>query len=343
MTIVGVGFLVPRLLLAGEPEPTETPKRSIVLLSRPDSGETDTTPPSGQESNNISQDTSAEELEPTPGAPGATGGGGGAPISTYDIMDQLTNDEIRDVVVWTDRPIAENRVSRDWVWGPGAISGPIDEPFEGDDQSERTVQYFEKGRLEVAVHRDGMWPVTGGLLAVEMISGSIQVGIDSFDEQPPAEITVFGDGETGPAYADLVQLLDQEPLGEGEAISQRIAADGRIEDVPFLARRGFMTVHPDEAGEHSIAEPFWEFMNARGEVFDGEDYVTEDLFPDPYFATGRPITEPFWVDVGGDALGQCFERRCLVYGPSEGSQWQVQSNDIGLDYFTWRYGVGVGL
>src|SRR3954470_686760 len=49
--------------------------------------------------------------------------------------------------VWTrsDRPVAAGVAARSWTWGPG--SGPtLQEPFAG---GMRTVQYFDKARMEV--------------------------------------------------------------------------------------------------------------------------------------------------------------------------------------------------
>ena len=66
------------------------------------------------------------------------------------------------------------------------------------------------------------------------------------------------------------------------------------------------------------------------------------LFPNPYYATGYPISEAYWVNVlvGGtaqDVLLQCFERRCLTYTPGNEPAWQVEAGNVGLHYFVWRY------
>jgi hypothetical protein len=61
-----------------------------------------------------------------------------------------------------------------------------------------------------------------------------------------------------------------------------------------------------------------------------------------FYATGFPITEPYWsrVPVGGtprDVLIQCFERRCMTWTPSNPAGWQVEMGNVGQHYYRWRY------
>lgn len=51
----------------------------------------------------------------------------------------------------TDRPVAEGRVSRTWMWGPGPFTNVL---FERYDEGwfldgRREVQYFDKTRMEI--------------------------------------------------------------------------------------------------------------------------------------------------------------------------------------------------
>ncbi|MEZ4568872.1 MAG: hypothetical protein R2849_00775 [Thermomicrobiales bacterium] len=48
---------------------------------------------------------------------------------------------------------------------------------------------------------------------------------------------------------------------------------------------------------HSIAGPFWTFMNSSGTIYQNGQFVTAPLFENAFFATGRPITEPYWANV----------------------------------------------
>ena len=84
-------------------------------------------------------------------------------------------------------------------------------------------------------------------------------------------------------------------------------------------------------------------MNSSGLVWVGGNLTEDLLFENPFYGTGRPITEAYWVtvDVGGtphDVLLQCFERRCLTYTPDNDPGWQVEAGNVGLHYFIWRYG-----
>jgi hypothetical protein len=67
------------------------------------------------------------------------------------------------------------------------------------------------------------------------------------------------------------------------------------------------------------------------------------LFANPYYATGYPLTEAYWVavrvaGVQRDVLTQCFERRCLTWTPSNPAGWQVEAGNVGQHYYAWRYG-----
>ncbi len=94
---------------------------------------------------------------------------------------------------------------------------------------------------------------------------------------------------------------------------------------------------------HRVASVFWQFMNAQGTVYENGQFVSAQLFQNPYYATGYPIAEAYWaaVKVGGqqrDVLMQCFERRCLTYTPANPAEWQVEMGNVGQHYFAWRYG-----
>ncbi|HET9015412.1 MAG TPA: hypothetical protein VFN57_07435, partial [Thermomicrobiaceae bacterium] len=49
----------------------------------------------------------------------------------------------------TDGPVASGAVSRTWMWGPAADSGPLLEPYAESPGGQRLVQYFDKARLEL--------------------------------------------------------------------------------------------------------------------------------------------------------------------------------------------------
>lgn len=83
-------------------------------------------------------------------------------------------------LVWKryDQPVAEQRTSRSWTWGPAPITLPMSEPFAGVATGQRTVQYYDKGRMELndpSSDPQSPWYVTSGLLPYELMTGRRQV------------------------------------------------------------------------------------------------------------------------------------------------------------------------
>src|SRR6266581_1483541 len=87
--------------------------------------------------------------------------------------------------VWQriDQPVVEGKVARTWVWGP--VPGrSLQEPFQEGPNGTHLVQYFDKARMEINNPNGNPadpFYVTNGLLVVEMISGKVQTGVNSFD------------------------------------------------------------------------------------------------------------------------------------------------------------------
>jgi hypothetical protein len=261
------------------------------------------------------------------------------------------------VALWerTDLPVADLTVSRSWLWGPRA-NHILFEPYAGDslDDGQRLVAYFDKSRMEIN-DPDGdpssVWYVTNGLLALELVTGRMQLGDDEFEPAIPPEINVVGDqGAISPTYSAVGDNLDQAPHAEGELIDSKydwFAAGpgftGKIAwvivdqstDEEILAY-DVRAAHYVAETNHTIAAPFWEFMNASGTVYENGQYVEGPLFQNPFQATGYPITEANWAP-GGNILFQCFERRCLTYTPENPKGWQVEAGNVGQHYYAWRY------
>ncbi|MFW6074260.1 MAG: hypothetical protein ACOC9Y_01610 [Chloroflexota bacterium] len=116
------------------------------------------------------------------------------------------------------------------------------EPYAEAPGGERTVQYFDKSRMEDNSYRadEAPWDVTNGLLVVELITGEMQVGDDDFEDRDPAEVNVAGDPDdpTGPTYATFGTLLDESPSSVGSTITQRVDRAGVVSDDPDLAGQG---------------------------------------------------------------------------------------------------------
>ncbi|MFW6074990.1 MAG: hypothetical protein ACOC9Y_05295, partial [Chloroflexota bacterium] len=247
-----------------------------------------------------------------------------------------------------DRPIARGRASRTWIWGPEPFTDVREEEYVEGPDGTRLVRYYDKSRMEIT-NPDGDWTspwyVTNGLLVTEMITGEVQRGDDTFEEWNPAPVNAAGDPDdpNGPTYASFNSVLDNPPVGVGETITQRIDRDGNVTDDPAFAERGVTAAFLDDVTNHAIAEPFWTFMNSSALVWDWGLFEEDQFFQNPFFATGRPITDPYWTTVQlagepADVLIQCFERRCLTYTPDNPPEWQVEAGNVGRHYFNWRFG-----
>ncbi len=256
------------------------------------------------------------------------------------------NDDFLRTWERTDRPVADLTVSRTWMWGPEAISPARLEKYAEAPDTYREVQYFDKSRMEIndpSAPKD-VWHVTNGLLVDELIRGRIQVGDSEWTPATPAEIPVAGDADdtSGPTYAALANVLDATPLAVGAEVTWSINSDGDVSLDSPKTGHGVTAAHYDALTNHTIASPFWAFMNSTGTVWENGANVNASLFQDPFYATGRPITEAYWatVKVAGtpqDVLLQCFERRCLTYTPLNAAGWQVEAGNVGQHYYNWRY------
>jgi hypothetical protein len=259
----------------------------------------------------------------------------------------------------TDKPVAEQRVSRTWMWGPEGNGPALVEPYDvydGVDQDQqirthrimRTVQYFDKSRMEINDpngDQSSIWYVTNGLLVRELITGQLQLGDVGFESHDSAQVNVSGDPDdaNAPTYASFAPLLDSPPLPVGSTITQSLNRAGATGDAAGLAAYGVTAGSPVSADiHHEVASVFWDFMTSSGLVLENGDLHTAPLFQNPFYATGYPITEPYWtrVKVGGDekwVLVQAFERRVLTYTPDNPDGWKVEAGNVGQHYFQWRY------
>ena len=249
----------------------------------------------------------------------------------------------------TDDPVLTGQISRTWIWGPEANTNVMQEAYTESPGGMRDVQYYDKSRMEIndpSGNPNDLFYVTNGLLVVELMTGRLQLGDNSFEQHSPAVVNVAGDADdpTGPTYATMGSLRDLPPLGDGAVITQRVNRAGVVTNDPSLASQGVTTAQRLTVPgiDHQIAAPFWTFMNSSGLVMVNGQYVTEALFTNPYYATGFPITEAYWanVKVGGtyrDVLMQCFERRCLTYTPGNPPGFATEAGNVGQHYYTWRY------
>ena len=275
------------------------------------------------------------------------------PTAAASLTFAMTPAELFRAVWWrTDQPTLQGDVNRTWIWGAAPVSDDSYEAYAESPGGLRIVRYYDKSRMELT-HPDaldeGLWHVTNGLLVTELVTGQLQVGDARFELRWPAAINIAGDPGSGPSYAALGPLLDALPAADGQVLTVRIDALGQVTDDPSVANMGVTAAQRVQAPgiDHQVASVFWEFMNSSGLVYQAAGYMTAQLFQNPFYATGYPLTEAYWatVAVAGeprDVLVQCFERRCLTYTPTNPAGWQVEAGNVGQHYYQWRYTARAG-
>ncbi|MCO5176278.1 MAG: hypothetical protein M9890_04785 [Thermomicrobiales bacterium] len=247
----------------------------------------------------------------------------------------------------TDQPVANGNVLRTWMWGPQANTGALQEPYDDAPGGMRTVQYYDKSRMEDAAWSGATepWDVTNGLLVVEMVTGQLQLGDTHFEAHDPATVNIAGDPGSQPTYADIAAfgLRDQPATAVGTTLTTWVDGSGIMATAPAdppanVTAAERLTV---EGIDHTVASVFWDFMNSSGLVQENGELTEAPLFQNSYYATGYPITEAYWsqVMIGGEpttVLWQCFERRCLTFNAANQSGWQVEAGNVGQHYYAWR-------
>jgi hypothetical protein len=257
----------------------------------------------------------------------------------------------------TDLPVAEEASGlqpRTWVWGPQPLTGGMRESYAEGWQGTRLVQYYDKSRMEInnpSAPADQPGYVTNGLLVVEMITGRMQVGNDSFVDVAPSTQVVAGDpaavNPDAPTYRSFRNVAypistQRAPDLRGQVVTARIARDGSTSDAPALASYNVTIGSYSDPLGHNVPQVFTDFFNQQGPVYQAGQVVTGQII-DPAFVVGLPISEPYWarVRVGGvekDVLMQAFERRVLTYTPDNPPDWRVEMGNVGQHYYEWRYG-----
>jgi hypothetical protein len=234
------------------------------------------------------------------------------------------------------------------MWGPGPNTPALSETYQESPDHQRLVQYFDKTRMEIT-HPDGdassIWYVTNGLLAKELITGQIQTGDNSFETYAPAPVNVAGDANdpNGPTYATFNGLMSYGAIPNGWVITQTVDRAGNVGADTGLSSYNVAAIDVGAPTHHTVASVFWDFMNSSGTVYQNGNYASAKLFDNPFYATGYPLTEPYWTNVlvGGvqeQVLVQVFERRVLTFTPSNPDGWKVEAGNVGLHYYLWRYG-----
>ena len=239
--------------------------------------------------------------------------------------------------VWmrSDQAVEDGKATRTWLWGPRPFS-LRQEAYAESPGNQRLVEYFDKSRMEItnpAGDRNSRWFVTNGLLTIELVTGRVQLGDNSFDTRLPSEVPVGGDpGNAGPTYATFTKLISLNGSNRAEqksgTVGESVDRAGTIGQASADNAKLIHYAYYDQNLGHNIPDVFWNWMQKLDEQW--------------VFAMGLPIAEPYWArfTVGGterDLLVQLFERRVLTYNPANTPQWQVEMGNIGQHYFSWRY------
>jgi len=158
-------------------------------------------------------------------------------------------------------------------------------------------------------------------------------------------VNVAGDlnDPNGPTYATFNPLMGYGAIPNGWIITQTVDRAGTVSTDASLSSYGVTSTDVGAPTSYNVASVFWDFMNSSGPVDQNGEIVNGPLFSNPFYATGYPITEPYWthVLVGGVpklVLVQVFERRVLTYTPDNPDGWKVEAGNVGLQYEQWRYG-----
>ncbi|MCL5969880.1 MAG: hypothetical protein M1450_00040 [Patescibacteria group bacterium] len=233
-----------------------------------------------------------------------------------------------------DKQVAEGAKQRSWFWGSRITR--LVEPFYEAQDGKREVEYDEKGIM--AKDTDSPMKVAPTLAVKEMTEGKIQVGLNSFVDSSPSTETIIGDNDKEPTYKSFSNhLAPAEKDSSSNTIIKTLSKDGTVgEDINLQSHKISNGMYIEET-KHNIAGVFWNFMNDSV-----EEFKNIGISVDPFFSTGFPITEPYWIKTTTngaekDVLVQLFEKRVLIYTPGNPKGWEVELANIGKDYLEWRY------
>ncbi|MCA1667852.1 MAG: CAP domain-containing protein [Thermomicrobia bacterium] len=151
-------------------------------------------------------------------------------------------------------------------WGPmSTATGGIAEAYQEATGGQRLVQYFDKGRMELT---NGS--VTNGLLAKEMIAGTVQTGDARYEVRPAPEIPLAGDLDNpGPTYGALggkaAGLLLAAAARIGTLVTTSVAVDGTVSAGNALPGSGLTAISVyDDATSHNVPAVFARYRDTAG-------------------------------------------------------------------------------
>jgi len=256
-----------------------------------------------------------------------------------------------------DKPVEElPGLGRGQTWGPiiQGSEGIKTEPYNG---TTRTVQYFDKARMEVnnpSGDPTNRYYVTTGLLVKELVTGLRQDGDNTFTSLPPSLTQIAGDpndygyvNRVAPTYASFKAVATSvgNENGFDPLIGRVVGSYTSLENYSVLPVQTRLNADWDPVTRHNVPDVFIDYGKQTGLIWDGSQYVLGPVFYDDnsLYVRGRPITEAYWIKavVGGTekpVMVQLFERRVLTYTPSNPEGFKVEMGNVGQHYYKWRYG-----
>ena len=227
-------------------------------------------------------------------------------------------------------PAFKQQWTRDEMTLPN-FYGPLmlahDKQMESYGGAMRTVQYFDKARLELGANGT----VTSGLLATELVTGKVQTGDATFDPRTPPTIPIAGDPTgPGPKYADFTgkaaSVLTPATSAVGKSVTVVLAADGTPSTgmLPSGDVTPYAITTFDSDTKHNVAAAF-DTLRAKVGLT----------------TVGFAISEPFLLNAGQTGkvatMAQIFQRRVMTYTPMNPDPYKVEFGNIGAHYYQWRY------
>lgn len=274
-------------------------------------------------------------------------------LGTSQAAPNFATSGFQNLWEYSDKKVAESpSPGRGFTWGPASLGVFQEKYVEGLD-GQRTVQYYDKSRMELT-HANQ--PVTNGLLTKELVSGKRQDGDNTFTQLLPSQLQVAGDSNLGggnaiaPVYASFANLVTfmpgqhSAPDRHGQMVDQSVDKAGTVAKAANPPVKLAYGVYEKTTG-HNIPQVFADYENLTGPVWDGNKYVVKKIFTDNPTVNvfGYPIAEAYWTRAilqGHEqaVLVQLFERRVLTYTPANPDPYKVEMGNIGQHYLQWRYG-----
>lgn len=238
----------------------------------------------------------------------------------------------------TDKLVSNQTVARSFYWGPTDNTWTTRETYAEDPQGTgtRLVQYWEKSRMEINdPNGDKRNPfyITNGLLTVELISGQMQIGNNTFEARKPANIVIAGDttDPNAPTYASFAAHANAgtdhpDASKMGQKVTATLARDGSVGNDPSKASvPNIDVVYFDDVTKHNVPKAMWDFLNQEGKVIEGGQTVTKPINSPWFYATGRPISDAYWANIliGGKLPARLCRLSSAAYSPTHPATPQV--------------------